>query len=113
MPLKLSKAVVDENVRNVIFDALNIASIEGFHRINARQYGCIVEDINGERRYARVGVIVAEVCEDMTADQVMQSEIDKYEAAQAKKTEQAAKRAEKAAKDAEKRAAAAKEKEGN
>ena len=108
--MKISKAIVDSNIRTAIFKALNVANIEGFHKINDRQYGCIVEDVNGERRYARVGVIVAEQREDVTADELMASEIADYEDKQAKKAERAAARAEKAAKDKAKREAAAKEK---
>lgn len=109
--MKISKAIVDSNIRTAIFKALNVANIEGFHKINDRQYGCIVEDVNGERRYARVGVIVAEQREDVTADELMASEIADYEGKQAKKAERAAARAEKAAKDKAKREAAKKEKE--
>lgn len=111
--MKISKAIVDSNIRTAIFKALNVANIEGFHKINDRQYGCIVEDVNGERRYARVGVIVAEQREDVTADELMASEIADYEDKQAKKAERAAARAEKAAKDKAKREATKeKEKEG-
>lgn len=110
---KISKAIVDENLRNVVFNAIGIANIEGFHRINARQFGCIIEDINGEQRYVRIGCIVAEQREDMTAAELMQSEVDKYNTAQEKKAAKAAERAEKAAKDKAKREAAAKEKEGD
>ena len=109
--MKISKAVVDSNIRTAIFSALNVANIEGFHKINDRQYGCIVEDINGDRRYARVCVIVAEQREDVTADELMASEIADYENKQVKKAERAAARAEKAAKDKAKREAAQKEKE--
>ena len=111
--MKISKAIVDSNIRTAIFNTLNVANIEGFHKINDRQYGCIVEDVNGERRYARVGVIVAEQREDVTADELMAAEIADYEGKQAKKAERAAARAEKAAKDKAKREAAAKEKEGD
>ena len=109
--MKISKAIVDSNIRTAIFNALNVASIEGFHKINDRQYGCIVEDINGERRYARVGVIVAEQREDCTADELMAAEIADYNAKQAKKAERAAERQAKAERDRAKREAA-KEKEG-
>ena len=109
---KISKAVVDSNLRKVVFDALNIANIEGFHKVNDRQFGCIIEDVNGERRYVRIGAIVAEQREDVTADELMASEIADYEGKQAKKAERAAARAEKAAKDKAKREAAKKEKEG-
>ena len=111
--MKISKALVDANLRTVVFNAIGIANVEGFHKINDRQFGCIIEDINGEQRYVRVGVIVAEQREDMTAEELMQSEVDKYNAAQEKKTAKAAERAEKAAKDKAKREAAAKEKEGD
>lgn len=109
---KISKAVVDSNLRKVVFDALNIANIEGFHKVNDRQFGCIIEDVNGERRYVRIGAIVAEQREDVTADELMASEITDYKDKQAKKAERAAARAEKAAKDKAKREAAAKDKEG-
>ena len=108
---KISKAIVDSNLRKVIFDALNIANIEGFHKVNDRQFGCIIEDVNGERRYVRVGAIVAEQREDCTADELMASEIADYNAKQEAKAKRAAERAEKAAKDKAKREAA-KEKEG-
>lgn len=111
--MKISKAIVDSNIRTAIFNALNVANIEGFHKINDRQYGCIVEDANGERRYARVGVIVAEQREDCTADELMAAEIADYESKQAAKAERAAARAEKAKKDAERREKAKKEKEGD
>ena len=110
--MKISKAVVDSNIRSAIFSALNVADIEGFHKINDRQYGCIVEDVNGERRYARVGVIVAEQREDMTADELMASEIADYNAKQEAKAKRAEERKAKAARDKAKREAAAKEKEG-
>ena len=100
---QISKAIIDSNIRADIFNSLNIANIEGFHKINDRQFGCIVTDDNGEERYVRIGAIVAEQREDMTAREYMQAEIDKYEEAQEKKRKQAQARAEKAAKDAERR----------
>ena len=103
--MKISKAVVDSNIRSAIFSALNVANIEGFHKINDRQYGCIVEDMNGTRRYARVGVIVAEERDDCTADELMASEIAAYEEKQNAKAARAKERAEKAAKDKAKREA--------
>lgn len=109
MPLKLSKAVVDSQIRAKIFEALNVANAEGFSKVNDRQYGVLVEDAEGHQRYARVAVIVAEEREDMTAEELMRSEVEKYEAAQRKKAEQKAQREAKAAKDKAKRE---KEKEG-
>jgi len=109
--MKISKAIVDSNIRTAIFNALNVANIEGFHKINDRQYGCIVEDVNGERRYARVGVIVAEQREDVTADELMASEIADYNAKQEAKAKRAEERKAKAERDKAKREAAKKEKE--
>ena len=113
MPLKISNAVVNSDLRTRIFNLLDIANIDGFQKINDRQWGCLVEDINGEQRYVRVGCIVAEQREDMTAAELMQSEVDKYNTTQEKKAAKAAERAEKAAKDKAKREAATKEKEGD
>lgn len=110
--MKISKAVADSNLRSAVFNALNIANIEGFHKVNDRQFGCIIEDVNGVRRYVRIGAIVAEEREDMTADELMASEIADYNAKQEAKAKRAAERAEKAAKDRAKREAAKAEKEG-
>ena len=111
---RISKAVVDSNIRTAVFSALNIASIEGFHKINDRQYGCLVKDENGDERYVRIGAIVAELREDCTAAELMASEIADYEEKQAKKAEKAAERKAKAERDKAKRAAekAKKEQEG-
>ena len=110
--MKISKAIVDSNIRTAIFDTLNIANIEGFHKINDRQYGCIIEDVNGNRRYARVGVIVAEEREDCTADELMASEIADYNAKQEAKAKRTEERKAKAARDKAKREAKQTEKEG-
>lgn len=96
---KISKAVVDSNIRTAIFNTLHITDVEGIHKINDRQYGILVTDVNGVERYARIGVIVAEEREDMTAAELMTAEIADYEDKQAKKAAKAAERAEKAAKD--------------
>ena len=103
---KISKAVVDSNLRTVVFNALNIAGIEGFHKINDRQWGCLVEDENGVERYVRIGAIVAEEREDCTAAELMAAEIADYEDKQAKKAAKAAERKEKAEHDKAKREAA-------
>lgn len=109
--MKISKALVDANLRAVVFNAIGIANIEGFHKINDRQFGCIVEDMNGDRRYIRVGCIVAEQREDMTADELMASEIADYNAKQEAKAKRAEERKAKAERDKAKREAA-KVKEG-
>ena len=108
---KVSKAIVDKDLRNAVFSVL-FEKDEGldateytFTKINDRQYGIILVDANGEHRYIRIGAIVAELREDMTAEELMQSEIDAYTAKQADKAEKAKAKAEKIAKDKAKREA--------
>lgn len=99
--MAISKATVDTRIRNDVFSTLNL---DGFVKINDRQYGTIVQDCNGHTRYVRLGVIVAEEREDLTAEQLMQSEINAYQEKQKSKQEKSAARAAKAEKDKAKRA---------
>ena len=114
--MKYTKTVVDADLRARVFDTLiNVGIDEAleespFVKINDRQYGIILTDKNGVERYIRVGAIVAEEREDMTARELMKSEIRAYEDKQAEKAEKAAKRAEKAEADKARREAKAKEK---
>ena len=120
--MKYTKTVVDADLRARIFSELfeldEAETIESFttgnnteyHKINDRQWGVILTDKNGAERYCRVGVIVAEEREDMTARELMESEIRAYKDKQAEKAEKAAKRAEKAEADKARREAKAKEK---
>jgi hypothetical protein len=100
---KISKNVVDADLRTRIFSHLNIADAYTedslFYKINDRQYGVILTDKNGVERYCRVGVIVAEEREDMTARELMQSEIDAYNEKQASKAEKAKAKEAKIARD--------------
>ena len=98
---KLTKNVVDSALRNSIFDDFftDHTFNYNYEKVNDRQYGVILVDKNGVERYCRVGVIVAEEREDMTARELMQSEIEAYEAKQAEKAEKAKAKAEKAARD--------------
>lgn len=111
--MKYTKTVVDADLRAQIFECLfetcNPADY-GFDKINDRQMGVILTDKNGHDRYIRIGAIVAEEREDLTARELMQKEIDEYNAKQAEKAEKAAKRAEKAEADKARREAKAKEK---
>ena len=107
----ISKAIVDTALRNSVFSALNISNIDGFRKINDRQYGILLTDENGTERYVRVGAIVAEERKDITARELMDAEITEYIHKQADKAEKAKARAEKAAKDKAAREAKAKEKE--
>ena len=99
---KVSKSVVDKDLRDAVFNSLlenDGIFMSKLHRINDRQYGVILTDLNGEKRYCRIPVIVAELREDMTAEELMQSEIDAYNTKREEKAKAKAKAAEKAAKD--------------
>ena len=109
---KISKATVDKDLRDRVFSWLideNANCGENFTKINDRQYGVLLTDLNGNQRYVRIGAIVAEERDDMTAEELMQSEIDAYNAKQDAKADKAKKKAEKIAADKAKREA---EKEG-
>ena len=125
---KIAKTVVDADLRDRIFTdifELDSASVNGvkpnafwtdnaeYRRINDRQWGCILTDENGVERYCRVGVIVAEEREDMTARELMQSEIDAYNAKQEAKAEKAKAKEEKIARDKARREAKEKEEQKN
>ena len=85
---KISKNVVDADLRNQVFeDIFADPSDTGYIKINDRQWGIILTDKNGIERYVRIGAIVAEEREDMTARELMQSEIDAYNEKQAAKAE--------------------------
>lgn len=109
---KITKNIVDADLRNRVFTELDVDNECGnFYKINDRQWGIILTDLNGVERYVRIGAIVAEEREDVTARELMQKEIDEYNAKQAVKAQKAAERAEKAARDKTEREAKKKEKE--
>lgn len=113
---KISKTVVDSALRLAVFQFafpeyfkdvdpdLIAEKVTRFDKVNDRQFGILMTDLNGVERYIRIGAIVAEEREDMTAKELMQKEIDEYNAKQAEKEEKAKARAEKAKKDKERRA---------
>lgn len=110
---KVTKTEVDKRLREGIFFDIfqNDCGMYEYQKINDRQYGVLLTDANGEQRYVRIGAIVAELREDMTAQELMQSEIDVYTAKQAEKAEKERKKAEKIEKDKAKRAEKAKAEE--
>lgn len=104
---KITKTQNDKSLRDLVFSELfeeNDTKYD-FVRINDRQYGVLMIDLNGHQRYVRIGAIVAEEREDMTAEELMQSEIDAYNAKQEAKAEKAIKKEAKIAKDKARREA--------
>ena len=110
---KITKAQVDKDLRDRVFDDIFDTTTLDYAKINDRQYGIIMTDLNNTQRYVRIGAIVAEERDDMTAEELMQSEIDVYEQKQVEKAEKQAKKEKKIAKDKARREAEAKAKEGD
>ena len=104
---KVTKAEVDKKLRDKAFDLLlnEDSEVNGFVKINDRQYGILLTDVNGVQRYVRIGAIVAEEREDMTAEELMNTEIEAYRTKQVEKEEKAKAKAEKIAKDKARREA--------
>ena len=109
---KISKTVVDADLRARVFseifeldteagtiDAFTTDNGTEYRKINDRQWGAILTDKNNVERLVRLGAIVAEEREDMTARELMQKEIDEYRAKQASKAEKAKVKEEKIARD--------------
>lgn len=110
---KVTKTQNDKSLRDLVFSEL----FEGndtqydFVRINDRQYGVLMIDLNGHQRYVRIGAIVAEERDDMTAEELMASEIEEYEMKQKAKAEKAKAKEVKIAKDKARREKEKEEKE--
>lgn len=106
---KIPKTQVDKALRDEVFNDLfnspykQDGFLEEYQKINDRQWGVILVDANDEKRYVRIGAIVAELREDMTAEELMASEIRKYEESVAKALEKKTKAEEKAKADKKKR----------
>lgn len=96
---KITKTMVDKQLRESVFEAIFTNEIQNFVKINDRQYGVIMTDANGEQRYIRIGAIVAELREDMTAEELMNAEIEEYNKKQEVKAEKAKAKEAKIAKD--------------
>lgn len=98
---KISKNVVDADLRSRVFaDAIFDENDEiQWVKLNDRQYGCILTDKNGVERLVRLGAIVAEEREDMTARDLMNKEIKEYQDKQAEKAEKVKAKEKKIAKD--------------
>ena len=122
--MKITKAFVDSDLRARIFtDIFDLSAVDGveanavwsgsiaYRKVNDRQWGCILTDVNGAERYCRIGVIVAEEREDMSASELMEKEINDYKEKQEAKAQKEKEKQEKIARDKEKREKE-KEKEG-
>ena len=107
---KITKTAVDKDLREQVFSILitcdeDIMPHYGIQKINDRQYGIILKGLDGENHYVRIGAIVAELRDDMSAEELMESEIDAYNQKQADKAEKAKAKEKKIAKDKARREA--------
>lgn len=97
---KLTKTAVDKDLRDRVLDSIyNEKGDLDLFKINDRQYGVLLTDLNGHQRYVRIGAIVAEEREDMTAEELMITEIEAYQEKQRAKEEKALKKEQKIARD--------------
>ena len=108
---KVTRNVVDQSLRDTVFSLLFPANGADFVRINDRQYGVLLTDLNGVQRYIRIGAIVAEEREDINAADLMAQEQADYAAKVTAREEKAKARAEKAARDKARREEQAKKEE--
>ena len=109
---KMTKTQIDKELRTRVLDSIYNAKDDlDFMPINERQLGLLLTDLNGHQRYVRIGVIVAEEREDMSAEELMALECEAFNQKQAEKAEKAKKKEAKIAKDKARREAEAKKKE--
>lgn len=113
---KIGKQIIEKDIRDRVFGEIFPSTCNyetDFQRINDRQFGCIMHDLNGTPRYVRIGVIVAEdkTEEGISAQEYMQIERKLYEDTQRKNAQTALQRAKKAEADKARREAKRKEKE--
>lgn len=102
---KITKTQNDKALRDSIFHDIfqNDCGMYEYQKINDRQYGVILTDLNGHKRYVRIGAIVAEERDDVTAEELMRMEINTYKIKQVEKAEKLLKKEAKIAKDKKKR----------
>ena len=96
----ISKAIIDTDLRAQTFAKLDLSD---FSKVNDQNYGIIITDENGVESSVRLRAVVAEVKDDMTAREYMESEVAAYNEKVAAKEAKKKERMEKAKKDAEKR----------
>ena len=92
----VSKAIIDTDLRAQTFAKLDLSD---FTKVNDQTYGIILTDQNGAERYVRLRAVVAEVKDDMTAREYMESEVATYNEKVAAKEAKKKERMEKAKKD--------------
>ena len=92
----ISKAIIDTDLRAQTFAKLDLSD---FSKVNDQTYGILLTDQNGVERYVRLRAVVAEVKDDMTAREYMESEIAAYNEKVAVKEAKKKERMEKAKKE--------------
>lgn len=109
---KMSKTAIDKELRDRVLNSIyNEEGNLDLFKINDRQFGVLLTDLNGHQRYVRISVIVATERDDMSAEELMVSEIEDYNFKQEAKAEKAKAKERKIARDKARREAEAKAKE--
>ena len=109
---QMSKTAVDKELRTRILDSIyNAEDNLDFHRINERQLGLLLTDLNDHVRYVRISVIVAEERDEISAEELKALECETFNQKQAEKAEKAKKKEAKIARDKARREVEAKKKE--
>lgn len=109
---KLTKTAIDKELRTRVLDSIYNAKDDlDFHKVNERQLGLLLSDVNDHVRYVRINVVIAEERDDVSAEELMAMECEAFSTKQAEKAEKAKKKEAKIAKDKARREAEAKAKE--
>lgn len=95
---EISEKLLETNLRELTFGALDIEANHSFTKVNDRAYGILLHDLNGVERYVRLQAVVAHERTDMTAEELMNAEIDQYKIACDRREAQRLKNEQKAAK---------------
>lgn len=103
MPIKVSKALTDNSVRVAAMKVSGIQENDNFRRVSNQSFGVIVEDAEGVQRYCEVRFIARALDKEMTAEEILQSDIAEMNRKIAKAEQTKKDNAEKAAKDKAKR----------
>lgn len=90
---------INANLRTSLFNDLDLTS-RGWEMINARTYGKIVEDEDGNERYVKIAITIAPLNDEISASRKMRSEIEDYQFTQQRKADKAAAQAKKKALEA-------------
>lgn len=107
----ISKSIADASVRTAAFEALAMTDHDNFVRISNQSYGAVFTDTNGVERMVEIKAVVRKVDEEISAQEMLDTEVAEYAGKIAKAEAAAQEKREKAEKAKAKREAAKAKKE--